>query len=267
MKRIFPNKNQKKSNSYFEEYIEYLKTQPFILPKNVEYYVNKYSFFKDLMHFVPCTLYLLDYQTQKYLYVSKECKSILGYTAESIIEKGHPWFLSKLHKDDLLAFTKPVFESFVNYTRSLPLSEIKNSRFSINYRICRNDGSYIQLFDQHIILEADNSGNPLLVFGVCTDITAHKSDTKVVFSISQFDDNLGFKTISSESFPETAMILSKREKEILSLIQQGYTSKLIADHLCISIYTVRAQRRNLLEKTKSSNAAQLLTNVLLKGIG
>jgi DNA-binding CsgD family transcriptional regulator len=256
----------KTSEIYFSEYISFLKTQPALKLKSVDYYISKFAFIKGVIDIVPCTLYLLDYQTQQYLYVSKECKSILGYSTEEIMEKGHSWILSMLHPDDLLTFSDKVFENFVTYTRSLPLSEIKNSRFSINYRIKKNADKYIQLFDQHVILEADKNGNPLLVFGICTDITSHKSDTKVIFSISRFDDELGFKIISSDSFPEVVISLSKREKEILDLVRKGLSSKQIADNLSISMHTVNAHRRNLLEKTGSQNTAQLLSNSLLKGI-
>ena len=42
--------------------------------------------------------------------------------------------------------------------------------------------------------------------------------------------------------------LTKREKEILGLIAAGYANKIIADKLCISYWTVRTHRRNILQK-------------------
>lgn len=52
--------------------------------------------------------------------------------------------------------------------------------------------------------------------------------------------------------------LTKREKEILSLILKEYNNGEIADQLFISIRTVDAHKRNMIEKTGSKNIAGLL---------
>lgn len=51
--------------------------------------------------------------------------------------------------------------------------------------------------------------------------------------------------------------LTKREKEILLLISQGFTSQNIADKLFLSLLTVNTHRRNLLNKLGIKNFAQL----------
>ncbi|MFD2201159.1 response regulator transcription factor [Shivajiella indica] len=52
-------------------------------------------------------------------------------------------------------------------------------------------------------------------------------------------------------------ILSKREKEIALLISQGFTSAQISERLFLSPLTVNTHRRNLLNKLKLNNTAQL----------
>lgn len=52
--------------------------------------------------------------------------------------------------------------------------------------------------------------------------------------------------------------LTSREKEILKLIVQEYNNGEIADKLFISIRTVDAHKRNMIEKTGSKNIAGLL---------
>lgn len=52
--------------------------------------------------------------------------------------------------------------------------------------------------------------------------------------------------------------LSHREAEIVSLIMTGYTTKEIADKLCISYETVKSHRKNILDKTGAKNAASLI---------
>ena len=51
--------------------------------------------------------------------------------------------------------------------------------------------------------------------------------------------------------------LTKREKEILSLVGKGFTSKRISEMLFISIFTVSVHRKNILKKLMIRNNAQL----------
>jgi DNA-binding CsgD family transcriptional regulator len=53
-------------------------------------------------------------------------------------------------------------------------------------------------------------------------------------------------------------LLTKREKEILELICNQYTTNEIADKLFISPRTVEGHRNNLLLKTESKNVAGLV---------
>lgn len=59
---------------------------------------------------------------------------------------------------------------------------------------------------------------------------------------------------TSESFPEQ---LSQREKEIISCVAKGMTSKEIADKLCLSVHTVTTHRRNITTKLQIHSPAGL----------
>lgn len=52
--------------------------------------------------------------------------------------------------------------------------------------------------------------------------------------------------------------LTKREKEILSLIAEGFTNNQIAEKLFISPLTVDSHRKNLLTKLNAGNTATLM---------
>lgn len=53
-------------------------------------------------------------------------------------------------------------------------------------------------------------------------------------------------------------VLSRREKEILELIAEGYTNPQIAEKLFISQFTVDSHRKNLLAKLNVKNTASLI---------
>jgi DNA-binding NarL/FixJ family response regulator len=78
--------------------------------------------------------------------------------------------------------------------------------------------------------------------------------------------------VSNNGFSETWVKekteaeISKRELEVLQLISDGYTNGQIADKLFTSKRTIESHRRNLIEKTKTKNTAELIKYALSKGI-
>jgi len=58
---------------------------------------------------------------------------------------------------------------------------------------------------------------------------------------------------TEDSGPVAVPVISRREKEVLALVAEGYTSPQIADKLFISNHTVESHRKNLMEKFGASN--------------
>ncbi len=60
--------------------------------------------------------------------------------------------------------------------------------------------------------------------------------------------------------------LTDREKQVLKLIAEGYTSKRIADSLFLSVKTVMAHRTNIMEKLNIHNRTDLIKYAISKGL-
>lgn len=71
------------------------------------------------------------------------------------------------------------------------------------------------------------------------------------------------KTLKTETDWDT---LTQREKEVLKLVAEGYTSKEIADLLCISHKTVERHRSNIMNKLDLHNVAELTSFAIEKGL-
>ena len=65
---------------------------------------------------------------------------------------------------------------------------------------------------------------------------------------------------------EQAPIVTRREKEVLSLIADGLTNKEIADRLFVSISTIDSHRKNLLSKFQVLNTAALISQAAKHGL-
>jgi len=59
---------------------------------------------------------------------------------------------------------------------------------------------------------------------------------------------------------------TRREIEILKLIKQGKTTKIIAAELNISAFTVKKHRENMMSKVEAENMTELVVVVSLNGL-
>jgi DNA-binding CsgD family transcriptional regulator len=264
------NKSRDTSNqsqNYFD-YLALLQTDTANFKEiDIASYLKKYSLLNSIMDSLPSTMYILHYPTQQYLFMTDNAHHMIGYRREEFFKGGVAWHLANMHPEDRAIISSDVFNQFLGYTRSLDKKQLKNTRFSINYRLLRKDGVYIQVLQQYVVLKVNRDGSPILTLGFCTDISSHKHDSKVVFSISHYDDNDGFTVVSTDSFPNPKVTVSQRENEILNHLIKGLSSKQIALTLHLSIHTINAHRRNILEKTNCKNTADLVNYALKNGLG
>ena len=85
--------------------------------------------------------------------------------------------------------------------------------------------------------------------------------TKLVTALAHKTN--GFNTPGANSYA----LLTQREKEALALISQGKTNKEIAESLVVSVNTVRAHVRSLMQKLNLDNRTQLAIYGLRQGFG
>jgi DNA-binding NarL/FixJ family response regulator len=73
----------------------------------------------------------------------------------------------------------------------------------------------------------------------------------------------GKKDLKPSSSWET---LTKRERQVLKLIAEGYKNKEIADYLCVSVKTVEKHRANLMQKLDLHSASALTAFAVERGL-
>ncbi len=60
--------------------------------------------------------------------------------------------------------------------------------------------------------------------------------------------------------------LSKREKEVVQLVAEGYKNREVAEKLGISVKTVETHRANIMNKLAFRNVVQLVRYAIRKGL-
>jgi DNA-binding NarL/FixJ family response regulator len=113
----------------------------------------------------------------------------------------------------------------------------------------------------------DKDNNLFMSCVILTDVSHLELPDQVKLTIVNTKNNTCFSATSHHPHLSKEPIhLSKREVEILKLIIKGLTSHEIADVLFISYFTVRAHRKNILEKIGKKNTAEKISYAFHNGL-
>lgn len=119
-------------------------------------------------------------------------------------------------------------------------------------------------------LEDNNTVETLLKQGVDGYLAKSDSSNEIISALTAVSEGKTFisnnlKKQGTTSLRKNTIILTPREKEVLSLILQEKTTKEIADKVCLSEKTVENHRANLFIKFGVKNLAGLVKQAILEG--
>jgi DNA-binding CsgD family transcriptional regulator len=206
--------------------------------------------------------YIFNISAAEFEYISPDIESVLGYHPQEITTD---FFFNKIHPEDQVYYVNSE-KMTGDFLISLPKGKPLKYKIRLPLRIQKKDGSYAQLLHQTMIIELDDDGHLLRTLGVHSDIGFLHPIDKPVYSIIGFDGEPSFidLKVKNELIP-VKEILSKREKEILTLIMNGMQNKEIASHLHISKETVDKHRKNMLKKCNCKNSNELIGRAMKNG--
>lgn len=189
------------------------------------------------------------------LCLSEFC-GLLGYDSHKIatLEKQGDYLESRIHPDDraqLLTLQIKLSQFIYN----LPPEQRNDYSNIYSFRILNAKQQYIRVVSKHQVLEQTVNGKAWLVIGNI-DISPDQEESETVdCTVLNLKNGAIFSPSLSLHVPNP---LTKRETEILHLIQKGLLSKEIANKLCVSIHTVNIHRQNLLRKLGVQNSIEAI---------
>lgn len=200
---------------------------------------------------------LSDFKSNKsYIYHGKITNTLGISGHDNASEINSIWeddILNKVHPEDLLG--KHMLElQFFHFLKNKPLEEQTDFNIISKIRMKDCNNKYIPIQHRMYYVAFEN-GNPWLA--LC--LYNHSSD-KSISNVHEkgYIVNSATGTIFNPDIEKYNTILSKREKEVLTLIKQGKMSVEIADVLSISKHTVDRHRQNILEKLRVNNSIEAI---------
>jgi DNA-binding CsgD family transcriptional regulator len=189
-------------------------------------------------------------------YVGENCQEIFGYSSQQMCSFSIEEAYAHVHPDDQLPMSR-VMEHLLHLTKAVSYDALRRYRFISNYRYRHANGKYFHLHDEKLVLR--NKDGKYLHITLFKDISKEKPFTQVKLEISKLVEN-AYRKVEEYVPVLHHQPITRREREILQLIQHGQSNKEIADRLCISEHTARNHRSNLFEKAKARNVIELLNN-------
>ena len=206
--------------------------------------------------------YIFDVENLEFNYKSPEMEQVLGYPLDTL---NIPFLMDKIHPEDQPWFLN-IEGKVIEFFGGLTLEQIPNYKVRYDYRIKKADGAYIRILHQVVTLQYCDTGRIIKTFGAHTDISHLKMEGIPVLSFVGLNGEPSYINVDiKKEFRVSSEFLTKREREILSLMVDGKKTKEIAEVLYISEATVSTHRKNLLFKTKAKNTSEMVVMAIMKG--
>jgi DNA-binding CsgD family transcriptional regulator len=224
-----------------------------------------------MFNHLPVAANIFDHQKLTYTYCNENLSSLMGYPRELFMsEHGMQIVYDTFHPKHMAIYNAYLYPKVTEIMEAAVANneDVKSYKFSSTFRAVRSNKEEFWCQVQFGVIETYPDGIPMFTLSLLNDISHIKKDNNIDFLVYKTTNGEIQQTISYTSFNEdnTQLKLSKRELEILRLVRNGNTSKVIASQLFVSENTVYTHRKNMLSKTNSKNMAALIQFASSKNI-
>lgn len=204
--------------------------------------------------------YIADAMQLSILFTSKGSKQMLGIDPE---ELNFYHFMEVTHNDEIqrLNIGRP---KIIKLAQDLYTSGEGARLLSTDFRMRDTRGAYTNILVQCFLVYSSIPRKTVYFLKLHTNVDWWK---KKEFGFHYFlGEDLSYFRFPDEELLNMGMLLSKREFEILQLVEQGMTSEQIANKIFLSVNTVHTHRCNMLKKTGKESISELIFSFKERGL-
>jgi DNA-binding CsgD family transcriptional regulator len=196
----------------------------------------------------------------KILYTSKLSMKMLGVDPAALNSLN---FYEALHPDDLKR-NMLLRNMCTKIAHNLFVAEKGYQILSTNFQIKNAKGKYFNLLTQFFVYYSTVPYKSVFVFKVHTNIDWYKKH-KYGYHWYLGEDLSKFR-YPDEELLSIGNVFSKREFDIIQLLDKGYSTDHIAESLFLSPLTVKTHRRNILLKSGKENIHEVIFDLKEHGL-
>jgi len=199
-------------------------------------------------------------------FVGGDSESLIGYTPEEILKRNAQFVASFIFQEDY-AFVNQVIHLAMKYVNELPVKERLYVYVVFYARSLSKDGKVITIQNQNIPLVFAEQNLPFIFANIITDIShIHHTNIPQAVLVNKLADKRFHLNPQHLQLKPHESLFTEREREIVSLLIKGLSSRKISEVLNISYETARTHRKNILQKASVRNTSQLVSYVLLNKV-
>lgn len=196
----------------------------------------------------------------KVLFTSKKSIDIIGVNPDELT----PYHgVEATHPNEVYRNTNG-WAKLIGLANHIFAAKNGNSLLSVNMKLLNPKGTYSEILFQCYLFYGEIPHKTVYDLQIHTNIDKFKM-RKNGFHYYIGNDLSLFK-YPDEKLLQLGNIYTKREFEIIKLIEAGMNSEEIAEKLFLSHYTVNAHRANILKKSGKTNISELIFELMEKGM-
>jgi DNA-binding CsgD family transcriptional regulator len=215
---------------------------------------------EEIMKVKDQFFYIGDLFLFKIIYTSKRSLDMMGIKPADL--SGIKYFQA-FHPDDLIRYNLGR-ATLLKIAHEI-LTEEKGCRLlSSNYRMKNAEGKYSNFLNQFFIFYSTIPYKSVFTLKVQTNIDWCKKYKNGYHYY--LGEDLSYFRYPDMELLSMGNVFSKREFDIIQLIEKGLNSDQIADKLFLSANTVNTHRRNILRKSGKTNTSELIHDLKTAGL-
>lgn len=184
-------------------------------------------------------------------YVSDNCKKIIGYDSLEIGKMKLSDFLMLVHPEDI----EEVERCFAFINASEPYDPLLY-RFEIHYRLRHKEGHYINVTDEKLAMKGKT--DKYIYINLIRDVTLKAKFHDVKMNVYQ-QVRGEYKKTQTYIPRASKSDFTPRQRDIVNLIDRGFTNQEIAQEMSVSINTVKNHKSLLFRKVRVKSTIELLS--------
>ena len=204
--------------------------------------------------------YIADIIQIKFLFTSKGSARMIGIEPDDL----SPYhFMEATHPDDIqrlnIGRTK-----VIKMAQDLFIAEAGSAMLSTNFKIRTPGGAYSEFLIQSYMLYTAVPYKTVFFLKIHTKIDWYK---KLKHGYHYYvGDKLSHFRYPDEALMQMGNVFTKREFEIIRMIESCMSTEQIAEKLFLSVYTVNTHRSNILKKSNKANISELIYELKERGV-
>lgn len=208
---------------------------------------NQYYFISDLLQ-------------GKIIFTSKRSKQMIGVDPEELSPHHN---IEVIHPEELYRNTNG-WGKLLTVASDLLIAKKGFSILSVNMKMRNPEGIYSEILFQCYSFYSKASRETVFSLIVLTNVDSFKM-RKHGYHYYLGNDKTYFR-YPDKQLLQIGNTITKREFEIIRLIEAGLNTEQISEKLCLSHFTVNTHRGNILKKTKKNQISDLIYDFKERGL-